>query len=243
MQNLPDDEVSRPGMEPRHSVEELQDASEVGSTTSSSGSSTGNGEPMRKVNSQAYIDDYDRAELHRIATALSTRRFSVAGAEPDATPQYSEISRDDPALQPDSKEFDLSKWLRHFIQRMSAEGIRPAHTGVAYRNLTVSGTDAALLHQKTVGSFLMAPFRPGEFLSLNKKPKRILNSFDGIIESGELLIVLGRPGSGCTTFLKTLCGELHGLQLDKNSTIHYKGIPQKQMVKEFKGEVIYNQEV
>jgi ABC-type multidrug transport system ATPase subunit len=40
-----------------------------------------------------------------------------------------------------------------------------------------------------------------------------------------------------------MCGELHGLEMDKDSTVHYNGIPQKQMMKEFKGEAIYNQEV
>lgn len=46
-----------------------------------------------------------------------------------------------------------------------------------------------------------------------------------------------------TTFLKSLTGEMHGLQMDKGSEIHYNGIPQRQMLKEFKGEVVYNQEV
>jgi hypothetical protein len=36
---------------------------------------------------------------------------------------------------------------------------------------------------------------------------------------------------------------MHGLQVDKQSTIHYNGITQQQMMKEFKGEVVYNQEV
>lgn len=233
-------DVSRPALHNEQSIENLRDA---GSITSSTGSSTEEGVPMRRVQSQAYIEDLDRDELRRIATALSTRRFSVAGTDTDAPPRYSSFSHDDPTLQPDNKDFDMSRWLRMFIQRMSSEGISPSRTGVMWKNLTVSGTDAALLHQDTVFSYFTSIFRPRELFSFNKKPKRILNSFDGLIESGELLIVLGRPGSGCTTLLKTLCGQLHGLQMDKASSIHYKGIPQKQMVKEFKGEVIYNQEV
>ena len=71
----------------------------------------------------------------------------------------------------------------------------------------------------------------------------ILNGFDGLLQPGELLIVLGRPGSGCSTLLKTMCGELHGLHVEDGSIVHYDGIPQKQMVKEFKGEIAYNQEV
>lgn len=91
---------------------------------------------------------------------------------------------------------------------------------------------------------MAGPLRPGEFFHVGKKaPKRILNKFDGLLRHGELLIVLGRPGSGCSTMLKTMCGELNGLSLDKDATISYDGIPQARMKKEFKGEVIYNQEV
>jgi len=61
-------------------------------------------------------------------------------------------------------------------------------------------------------------------------------------QSGELCVVLGRPGSGCSTLLKALTGELHDLETD-DSVIHYNGILQKKMIKEFKGETVYNQEV
>lgn len=113
-----------------------------------------------------------------------------------------------------------------------------------YRNLNVYGSGAALQLQQTVMGFLMAPLRLGEMFSFGKKErKHILRSFDGVIDSGEMLIVLGRPGSGCSTLLKTMCGELQGLELGDDSVVHYNGIPQKQMMKEFKGEAIYNQEV
>ena len=75
-----------------------------------------------------------------------------------------------------------------------------------------------------------------------KERKQILRSFDGIIKAGELCVVLGRPGSGCSTLLKALTGELHGLDTDE-SVIHYNGIEQHKVIKEFKGETVYNQEV
>ncbi|KAB5511457.1 hypothetical protein GE09DRAFT_982012, partial [Coniochaeta sp. 2T2.1] len=64
-----------------------------------------------------------------------------------------------------------------------------------------------------------------------------------------LLLVLDRPGSGCTTSLKTLTGEMHGLELDSASAIQYRGlkcimrIPDDVMSRRFKGELVYNQEV
>lgn len=38
-------------------------------------------------------------------------------------------------------------------------------------------------------------------------------------------------------------GETYGLKVDPKSVIHYDGIPQETMVKHFKGELVYNQEV
>jgi ABC-type branched-subunit amino acid transport system ATPase component len=68
-------------------------------------------------------------------------------------------------------------------------------------------------------------------------------NLNGTVRSGEMLVVLGRPGSGCSTFLKSICGESHGLEMKKGSTIHFDGIEQEIFLEEFKGEVVYNQEV
>ncbi|TFL05156.1 putative ABC multidrug transporter [Pterulicium gracile] len=58
---------------------------------------------------------------------------------------------------------------------------------------------------------------------MEKKQKiQILRNVDGLVRSGEMLIVLGRPGSGCTTFLKTLAGETHGFYLEAETSIHYQ---------------------
>jgi hypothetical protein len=132
------------------------------------------------------------------------------------------------------------------LKLMDKEGIpRPPSTGVVFQNLNVSGSGSALQYQSTVGSILLEPFRPSGWLSFAKHSpeKHILRNFDGLLKSGEMLIVLGRPGSGCSTFLKTLCGQLHGLELRKSSEIQYNGVPMEKMHKEFKGEVLYNQEV
>ncbi|KXH37611.1 ABC-2 type transporter [Colletotrichum salicis] len=188
------------------------------------------------------IDEEDRRELQRIATNLSRHQSLTSNGRPLST--HISYGQDDPALDPSSKSFDLSKWLQAFMRAMQNEGITLKHAGVAYKDLNVSGTGAALQLQQTVADFLQAPLRIGEHISFGKKePKRILNSFDGLLKSGELLIVLGRPGSGCSTLLKTMTGELQGLSIGDESVIHYNGIPQKKMMKEFKGEAVYNQEV
>ncbi|KAL4897790.1 ABC-2 type transporter-domain-containing protein [Aspergillus ambiguus] len=154
------------------------------------------------------------------------------------------IAPGDPALDPDSKDFDLYQWLRRVVHQLKDEGIPRSKASVYFRDLHVTGTGSALQIQQTVGGLFTSLLRPRETFNLGpKNPKQILKRFDGVLESGELLIVLGRPGSGCSTFLKSLSGELYGLKLDSKSEIHYSGIPQRTMRKQFKGEMVYNQEV
>lgn len=191
----------------------------------------------------------DREELTRIASSFSSRRPSTLGRRESNTitrmDTVDEVALEDPRLEPGNTKFDAYLWSRKRLRLLQQEGLKPPRASITFKNLRVSGSGDALQLQNTVGSVLTAPLRPGNFLSFTKQKqhKTILRNFDGVIKSGELLMVLGRPGSGCSTFLKTLTGELHGLELDKNSTIHYSGVEMRKMHAEFKGEVLYNQEV
>lgn len=189
--------------------------------------------PLERRATRPEIDDEGRRELSRIFTTASQkidRQISIA--QPG-----------DPAVDPRSDAFDLTKFLKTFRHLIEGEGVELKKLSVVYKGLNVYGSGKALQLQSTVADIFMAPFRAREYLSFGKKDrKQILHSFDGIIKQGELCVVLGRPGSGCSTLLKALTGELHGLQTDE-SVIHYNGIPQQKMIKEFKGETVYNQEV
>ncbi|KAJ5336355.1 uncharacterized protein N7506_004377 [Penicillium brevicompactum] len=186
------------------------------------------------------INEADVETLTKIATQRSRRQSTTPGAQDSLT----NLAQQDPSLDPLSGKFDLRKWLKLAINDRGRDGA-PGHTSdVIFKNLNVYGSGAALQFQETVASTLSAPLRLPQLLRQSHAPqRRILKDFHGIMKSGELLLVLGRPGAGCSTFLKSLTGELHGLDMDKESTIHYNGIPQDRMMKEFKGEVVYNQEV
>ncbi|KAH7062844.1 ABC-2 type transporter-domain-containing protein [Paraphoma chrysanthemicola] len=189
------------------------------------------GRRLERRATRAEIDDDGRRELVRIFTTQSQR----------ITQQMSIVGPDDPSVDPSNDSFDLSKFLRMFRHQLEAEGVEPKKLSVVYKDLNVFGSGKAIQLQKTVADVFMAPFRAGEYFGKSER-KQILHSFDGIIRAGELCVVLGRPGSGCSTLLKALTGELHGLDTDE-SVIHYNGISQKRMIKEFKGEMVYNQEV
>ncbi|KJY00318.1 ABC transporter like protein [Zymoseptoria brevis] len=192
------------------------------------------------------INAEERNILRRLATN-SRRSMNHTNEDPEAlerTGTLDGLGMDDPVFDPNSPQFDLYKWLKFTLKLANDEDIKIKRSGLAFKDLHVSGSGSALNLQPTVSSMLSAPLRIGEIFSMAKKPhKQILRSFDGLMKSGELLIVLGRPGSGCSTLLKSLTGQMHGLTMDEKTTIHYNGIDQKQMIKEFQGEVIYNQEV
>lgn len=56
-----------------------------------------------------------------------------------------------------------------------------------------------------------------------KRKIQILRNFEGLVKSGEMLVVLGRPGSGCSTLLKTIAGETHGFYINEGTHINYQG--------------------
>ena len=62
----------------------------------------------------------------------------------------------------------------------------------------------------------------------------------GVLKPGEMCLVLGCPGAGCTTFLKTIANERESLTV--SGEVLYAGIDAQEMAKYYKGEVVYNME-
>ncbi|KAG8684720.1 hypothetical protein FRC09_015185, partial [Ceratobasidium sp. 395] len=72
-------------------------------------------------------------------------------------------------------------------------------------------------------------------------PKTILHSFDGAVRPGEMVLVLGRPGAGCSSFLKTIANQ-RGSFMSVEGDVQYAGIPAQEFGKRFAGEAAYNME-
>jgi ABC-type glutathione transport system ATPase component len=139
-------------------------------------------------------------------------------------PESIQPQRPDLSTDPENESFNLKSWVQNSMSRLAEAGYVVQGSGVIFKNLSVSGTGVTLSVQETVGSILTLPFRRLFRSNIDKKTElRILSHFSGILKSGELLAVLGRPGSGCTTLLKALSGELSGLTLNKGSIITYSG--------------------
>ncbi|PLN79457.1 putative multidrug resistance ABC transporter [Aspergillus taichungensis] len=149
-------------------------------------------------------------------------------------------------LDPNGDHFDARAWCKAMLQMSTEDG--RAHSsrilGVAFSNLNVHGFGSDTDFQKSVGNvWLEAVGLVRRFMGQRQRKIDILQKLDVLVEAGEMLVVLGPPGSGCTTFLKTIAGETYGFYVDKKSDLNYQGVSAKQMTSAFRGESIYTAEV
>jgi ABC-type multidrug transport system ATPase subunit len=199
--------------------------------------------PANHCYSESTTDNEDTSEhiddqIHDLARRVTS--ISVAGGHILPKPT-------DDALDPNNADFDAKKWVRAFYNNQTeALGGRPPNSaGLAFKNLNVFGQMAVAEHQRTVEDFLYGPFEivRGFFGSAKKQRVDILQDLDGVMESGEMLCVLGPPGSGCSTLLKTIAGDTYGFQVADGSTLNYQGIGKEEIATAYKGEAIYTAEV
>jgi ABC-type glutathione transport system ATPase component len=81
--------------------------------------------------------------------------------------------------------------------------------GVTWKDLTVKVVPSdARLQENVLSQFNI----PQQIKESRQKPqlKTILDSSFGCVRPGEMLLVLGKPGSGCTTLLKMLANKRKG---------------------------------
>ena len=98
---------------------------------------------------------------------------------------------------------------------------------------------------RTFGGIFLIPFKKLLLLFSHRKPREIsqrtlLHDLNGLIKSGEMLLVLGRPGSGCSTFLKTIALQTEGYK-SVEGEILYGDYNAEDVRKHYRGDIIYNQ--
>ena len=143
-------------------------------------------------------------------------------------------------LDPNSPNFSSQRWAKAFYNVRYSSDVPARVAGVAFKNLNVSGVGSPTDFQSSVANFVLK--LPALF-GRGAQKIEILRDLDGLVLPGEQCCVLGPPGSGCSTLLKTISGETHGFKVSPSSYISYQGITPAQMHKEFRGEAIYTAEV
>jgi ABC-type glutathione transport system ATPase component len=131
-------------------------------------------------------------------------------------------------LDPQSPSFNARAWVKAFVKLSETDpsAASSRFLGVAFKTLGAYGWSTGAESQPTVTNIaLRAVTSLAGLIGGRRQGKRIdiLRDFEGVIKEGELLLVLGPPGSGCSTFLKTLTGETSGFKIAENSYLNYRG--------------------
>ena len=103
------------------------------------------------------------------------------------------------------------------------------------------GADAHTI--PTVFSDLAKVIQPWKYfgIGLGGSKKTILRDLTGFCKDGEMLLVLGRPGAGCTTLLKVLAN-MRASYTKIEGEVSYGGIDPQTFADLYRGQVVYNEE-
>ncbi|AEO64368.1 uncharacterized protein THITE_2110465 [Thermothielavioides terrestris NRRL 8126] len=184
----------------------------------------------------------DFAELQRELSRISRASQPRSHGED----RKSQLEGGFPASEETFEQFDLEAVLRGDLAAEREAGIRPKHIGVYWDGLTVKGIGGQTNYVKTFpDAFIdffdvITPIR--QMLGFGKKGVEVtlLDNFRGVCKPGEMILVLGKPGSGCTTFLKTIANQRYGYTAVTGEVL-YGPFTDKEFL-QYRGEALYNDE-
>lgn len=150
-----------------------------------------------------------------------------------------------PTASEENEPFDLEDTLRGNRRLEDESGVKSKQIGVMWDDLTVKGMGGAKTFVPTFPdaftSFFGFPitFAMG-LLGLGKKgtESNILHNFRGVVKPGEMVLVLGRPGSGCTTFLKVIANQRFGYT-NITGDVTYGPFTSKEFEERYRGQAVY----
>ncbi|KXT14830.1 hypothetical protein AC579_4072 [Pseudocercospora musae] len=176
--------------------------------------------------------------------AASERRVSTQVTEPE------ELEAG-PSEEDDEEEFELEQFMRDGKFERRADGKPLKKVGVIFRDLNVKGIGSTTSFVKTLPHAILGTFGPDlwgvicQFIPALRRrsgeTRILLNNFTGCVRDGEMLLVLGRPGAGCSTFLKVVSNNRDSFA-EVTGEVSYGGISAEKQKKMYRGEVNYNQE-
>lgn len=203
---------------------------------------------MQRTHSRASTTNHERPRpTSRRARRQPTRATIATG---DATDDDGEGVEG--AVEEDL-DFDVGGFLKdgHFEKRTES-GESAKKVGIVYKNLTVKGIGVSMAFVKTtpyavLGTFgpdlyrLLCRFIPALRFGRHPPTRNLIHDLSGVVRDGEMMLVLGRPGSGCSTFLKAISNDRSGFAAVEGE-VTYGGISAQEQRKHYQGEVNYNPE-
>ncbi|RSH93722.1 hypothetical protein EHS25_006369 [Saitozyma podzolica] len=137
-----------------------------------------------------------------------------------------------------SGDFDFRGFLQDILEFGIQHGRSRRMVGLAFSDVSVEGAGVGYHEGATFGSRLAFPANIIKERGRKRHVKHILQGVEGAVRPGQMLLVLGVPGSGCTTLLKTLtCQE--GGYTAINGDVSYAGWTKKHVKTFMRGDVVY----
>ncbi|RCI16254.1 hypothetical protein L249_2588 [Ophiocordyceps polyrhachis-furcata BCC 54312] len=143
----------------------------------------------------------------------------------------------------DSAVSDLETTLRCGLDA----GSRAKHIGVCWDGLTVRGVASTANYVQTLPYALMRLFDVAtpvlRLAGLCGKPAEstLLHGISGVCRPGEMVLVLGKPGAGCSTLLRTVANQRRGYTAVEGE-VRYGPWSATDFGRRFRGEAVYNAE-
>ena len=198
---------------------------------------------LPEFDSVGHLPEFDPVRRREFPEASSSETLGSHFAS-TATPvghASDDAEKAPPAASP-KKQFAQWGMTDHLIrnaQREEAAGFKRRELGVTWNNLTVEVKAAeAAVKENMLSQFNL----PQLYRDYRTKPpmKQILSNSHGCVKPGEMLLVLGRPGSGCTTLLKLLSNRREGYA-NISGDIKFGNMDHKEAVR-YKGQIVMNTE-
>lgn len=217
------------------------------------------GDPVSRHGAMEDFEDMrrelTRLSLQRTRSQVSRRSVRPASRWRSATKTRTRDAEkgDDESESTGQEGFDLGEFLMGgTLERRTTAGEPAKKVGVIYKNMTVMGVQASASFVKTLPEALVGTFGPDLYrivqhfipkLRFGEPPatRTLINDFTGVVRDGEMMLVLGRPGAGCSTFLKTIANDRSSYAAVLGD-VSYGGISAEEQHKHFRGEVNYNPE-
>ncbi|KAH7032172.1 ABC-2 type transporter-domain-containing protein [Macrophomina phaseolina] len=116
------------------------------------------------------------------------------------------------------------------------DGGKSRKLGVTWKNLTVKGVSS----DATFNENILSQFNPIGKIGKTPPMKTIIDNSYGCVKPGEMLLVLGRPGAGCTTLLSMLSNRRLGYA-EITGDVKFGSLSHKE-AKMYPGQIVMNTE-
>jgi ABC-type molybdenum transport system ATPase subunit/photorepair protein PhrA len=138
----------------------------------------------------------------------------------------------------ESDSWSYESWLHEHEGKKEKDSLKKKHLALTWKNLVVTGVDS----KSATGHDVASVVSPLDIFRGLRAPNTltILHSMSGQVRPGEMMLVLGRPGSGCTSFLKAVANKRSSFKSVEGDVFYGSMVPHE--AAKYRGSMLYNSE-